>query len=78
MQLELAPAMVIIITNSGPSEFKQQGGHYVCRVHCPLGGISEDPVTGSAHSFLAPYWSRELGLAGQPLKSKQVKRYPPS
>ncbi|HZN38779.1 MAG TPA: PhzF family phenazine biosynthesis protein, partial [Planctomycetota bacterium] len=24
-------------------------------------GVDEDPVTGSAHSVLAPYWSERLG-----------------
>ena len=24
-------------------------------------GINEDPVTGSSHSSLAPYWSKKLG-----------------
>ena len=24
-------------------------------------GINEDPVTGSAHACLAPYWGRKLG-----------------
>ena len=24
-------------------------------------GINEDPVTGSAHSVLGPYWQRRLG-----------------
>jgi predicted PhzF superfamily epimerase YddE/YHI9 len=31
------------------------------RVFVPGGGIDEDPVTGSAHSLLAPYWAERLG-----------------
>lgn len=27
----------------------------------PWAGITEDPVTGSAHAVLAPYWSQVLG-----------------
>ena len=27
----------------------------------PAAGIDEDPVTGSAHCALAPYWHRRLG-----------------
>ena len=27
----------------------------------PRAGIAEDPVTGSAHCMLAPYWVRKLG-----------------
>lgn len=33
---------------------------FVSRFFCPKLGISEDPVTGSAHCLLAPYWSQEL------------------
>ena len=29
---------------------------------CCRNGIPEDPVTGSAHTVLAPYWGSELGL----------------
>ncbi|MEA3048819.1 MAG: hypothetical protein QOG84_655 [Sphingomonadales bacterium] len=31
------------------------------RVFAPGAGIDEDPVTGSAHSVLAPYWAERLG-----------------
>ncbi|GHH88248.1 oxidoreductase [Streptomyces sulfonofaciens] len=34
---------------------------YVSRCFFPLVGIDEDPVTGSAHTALAPFWSRRLG-----------------
>ncbi len=33
----------------------------VSRYFVPAFGIDEDPVTGSAHCALAPYWSRALG-----------------
>ncbi|MBU0508458.1 PhzF family phenazine biosynthesis protein [bacterium] len=33
----------------------------VSRVFVPEVGIDEDPVTGSAHCVLAPYWSGKLG-----------------
>jgi PhzF family phenazine biosynthesis protein len=33
----------------------------VSRVFVPYLGIDEDPVTGSAHAALAPYWSERLG-----------------
>ena len=32
----------------------------VSRYFVPSQGIDEDPVTGSAHCVLAPYWSRRL------------------
>ncbi|MDF7776182.1 PhzF family phenazine biosynthesis protein [Sphingomonas sp. AOB5] len=33
----------------------------VSRVFAPAAGIDEDPVTGSAHSVLTPYWAARLG-----------------
>ncbi|MCI4625145.1 MAG: PhzF family phenazine biosynthesis protein [Candidatus Magnetoovum sp. WYHC-5] len=34
---------------------------FVSRFFAPKYGINEDPVTGSAHCTLAPYWARVLG-----------------
>ncbi|MDA3930915.1 MAG: PhzF family phenazine biosynthesis protein [Prolixibacteraceae bacterium] len=34
---------------------------FVSRFFAPLEGINEDPVTGSAHTTLIPYWSERLG-----------------
>jgi len=34
---------------------------FVSRFFAPQSGISEDPVTGSAHTTLAPYWAERLG-----------------
>ena len=34
---------------------------FVSRFFAPASGIAEDPVTGSAHCALAPYWSGKLG-----------------
>jgi PhzF family phenazine biosynthesis protein len=34
---------------------------FVSRFFAPADGIPEDPVTGSAHTALAPYWSGRLG-----------------
>ena len=33
----------------------------VSRVFVPYAGIDEDPVTGSAHAALVPYWAERLG-----------------
>ena len=33
---------------------------FISRFFCAGDGISEDPVTGSAHSTLAPYWADQL------------------
>jgi PhzF family phenazine biosynthesis protein len=34
---------------------------FVSRYFAPVKGIPEDPVTGSAHCMLAPYWAQRLG-----------------
>ena len=34
---------------------------FVSRFFAPARGVPEDPVTGSAHCMLIPYWSRRLG-----------------
>ncbi len=36
---------------------------FVSRYFAPVAGVPEDPVTGSAHCTLAPYWSTRLGKA---------------
>jgi PhzF family phenazine biosynthesis protein len=38
-----------------------RGHDFVSRCFFPNVGIDEDPVTGSAHTALAPYWSERLG-----------------
>lgn len=37
------------------------GVDFVSRFFAPNAGIAEDPVTGSAHCALAPYWATRLG-----------------
>jgi PhzF family phenazine biosynthesis protein len=37
------------------------GVDFVSRFFAPAMGINEDPVTGSAHTQLTPYWSEKLG-----------------
>ena len=34
---------------------------FVSRFFAPQSGINEDPVTGSAHTVLTPYWAKRLG-----------------
>jgi len=36
---------------------------FVSRFFAPAAGVDEDPVTGSAHCALAPYWARKLGTS---------------
>ncbi len=47
--------MVLIATAPG------QDYDFVSRVFAPSVGIPEDPVTGSAHCTLVPYWAARLG-----------------
>ena len=43
---------------------------FVSRYFAPRAGIPEDPVTGSAHCVLAPYWAERLGKTE--LSARQV------
>ncbi|MFD7811347.1 PhzF family phenazine biosynthesis protein [Streptomyces sp. NPDC059785] len=45
------------------AEDPARGYDFVSRCFFPNVGIDEDPVTGSAHTALAPYWSERLGRA---------------
>jgi PhzF family phenazine biosynthesis protein len=47
---------VIVTSSSENPQFD-----FVSRFFAPGAGIDEDPVTGSAHCALAPYWSERLG-----------------
>jgi PhzF family phenazine biosynthesis protein len=37
------------------------GHDFVSRYFAPSAGIDEDPVTGSAHCVLGPFWAERLG-----------------
>jgi len=45
---------------------------FVSRFFAPAKGVPEDPVTGSAHTTLIPYWSRRLGKPK--LFARQISR----
>lgn len=45
---------------------------FVSRFFAPAVGVPEDPVTGSAHCVLAPYWAERLGRTR--LHARQVSR----
>ena len=45
----------VIVTSRGT------GRDFVSRYFAPWMGVNEDPVTGSAHTVLAPYWAERLG-----------------
>lgn len=46
----------VIITSAGSGPYD-----FISRYFAPWMGVNEDPVTGSAHTVLAPYWMRQLG-----------------
>lgn len=46
----------IIITARGDSKYDFVSRYFAC-----YAGIDEDPVTGSAHCMLTPYWAAKLG-----------------
>ena len=52
--LERLECRGIIVTSRGSQS------DFVSRFFAPRFGIPEDPVTGSAHCVLVPYWSSEL------------------
>jgi len=58
----LAGARGVIATAPAPEP--GLGYDYVSRFFAPAVGIPEDPVTGSAHTALAPYWAGRLGRDG--------------
>ncbi|HEX7190589.1 MAG TPA: PhzF family phenazine biosynthesis protein [Thermoanaerobaculia bacterium] len=47
---------VIVTARSSDPRFD-----FVSRFFAPGSGVDEDPVTGSAHCALTPYWSKKLG-----------------
>ena len=53
-QTALLPSRGIIATAPGDEV------DFVSRCFFPQSGIDEDPVTGSAHTLLTPYWSQQL------------------
>lgn len=56
----------IIITAPGKSV------DFVSRFFAPVAGIDEDPVTGSAHSQLIPFWSEKLNKTI--MQAKQISQ----
>ncbi|GAA3157399.1 PhzF family phenazine biosynthesis protein [Planomonospora alba] len=67
--LEAVDARGVMVT----AEASGEGADYVSRFFAPRVGVPEDPVTGSAHCALAPYWSARLGrdaLTGRQLSKR--------
>lgn len=57
----------VIVTAPG-----ENGVDFVSRFFAPSGGIPEDPVTGSAHCTLTPYWAQRLGKTK--LEARQISK----
>lgn len=53
--LSRAEARGVILTAAGGD------GDFVSRFFAPRVGVDEDPVTGSAHCVLGPFWGQRLG-----------------
>ena len=45
---------------------------FVSRFFAPQSGVTEDPVTGSAHTTLTPYWAQKLGK--EKLRARQISK----
>lgn len=45
---------------------------FVSRCFYPRYGINEDPVTGSAHTLMTPYWAKKLGKST--LEARQISQ----
>lgn len=56
-RLAATDARGVIVTAPGDSP----GVDFVSRFFAPSVGVPEDPVTGSAHCALAPFWAERLG-----------------
>ncbi len=64
--LSKLPARGVILTARSPDQAERDetpgdGYDFVSRFFAPAVGVDEDPVTGSAHCCLGPYWSARLG-----------------
>ena len=62
--LKRLPSLGVIVTAAG------RDVDFVSRFFAPQAGIDEDPVTGSAHSTLIPYWAERLGK--KELRARQI------
>jgi PhzF family phenazine biosynthesis protein len=58
--LKTLPVRGVAVTSAPSASTKAKGYDFVSRFFAPSVGISEDPVTGSAHCSLGPFWGRRL------------------
>ncbi|MFZ6009027.1 MAG: PhzF family phenazine biosynthesis protein [Bacteroidota bacterium] len=70
-QVNIDPGGIIVTAKGKTADF-------VSRFFTPQAGIFEDPVTGSAHCSLIPYWSKKLNkkeMTALQLSARQGKLY---
>ncbi|AUD00488.1 PhzF family phenazine biosynthesis protein [Spirosoma pollinicola] len=61
-EMSSVPARGVIVTAPGRAgDAEGEAVDFVSRFFGPQSGIDEDPVTGSAHTTLVPYWAEKLG-----------------
>lgn len=66
-EFDLGP-LAVVMSVTAPAD--EDGVDFASRVFAPWAGVDEDPVTGVAHTSLAPYWCRELDRTE--LQARQV------
>lgn len=64
-ELRHVDRFAVIVTAPGKDDVD-----FVSRFFAPKAGVDEDPVTGSAHCTLIPYWARRLG--NTKLRARQI------
>lgn len=73
-RLGAVEARGVMVTAAADAEAGAADGiDFVSRFFAPASGIDEDPVTGSAHCCLGPYWATRLGrqdLTGRQLSAR--------
>lgn len=59
--LRAASGRGVIVTAEADEAAQRGGADFVSRFFAPAVGIAEDPVTGSAHCSLGPFWAERIG-----------------
>jgi len=67
------PVRGVMITSRAGRDLVSNGVDFVSRFFAPAVGVDEDPVTGSAHCCLGPWWAERIGtddLVGRQLSER--------
>jgi predicted PhzF superfamily epimerase YddE/YHI9 len=67
---KIPDTFAVIVTARGTG--KDADVDFVSRFFAPAKGVAEDPVTGSAHATLVPFWADRLGK--RELRARQVSK----